>query len=62
MTRDGRATVAKLKALPIRSPYVLVTAGGGTGSIAEGIAVAHGAIDSGGALEKLEKLKEITNK
>ncbi|HLC17942.1 MAG TPA: anthranilate phosphoribosyltransferase [Thermodesulfobacteriota bacterium] len=39
-----------------------IAAGGGTGSIAEGIAVAHGAIDSGGALEKLEKLKEITNK
>ncbi len=39
-----------------------ITVGGKAGSIEEGIAVAHGVIDSGAALEKLEKLKEITNR
>jgi anthranilate phosphoribosyltransferase len=39
-----------------------ITVGGKAGSIEEGIAAAHGVIDSGGALEKLEKLKEITNR
>jgi anthranilate phosphoribosyltransferase len=39
-----------------------ITVGGKAGSIEEGIAIAHGVIDSGGALEKLEKLKEITNR
>lgn len=38
-----------------------ICAAGKVGSIAEGIAVAHGAIDSGEALEKLEQLKSITN-
>lgn len=39
-----------------------ITVGGKAGSMKEGIAIAHGVIDSGGALEKLEKLKEITNR
>jgi anthranilate phosphoribosyltransferase len=39
-----------------------ITVGSKAGSIEEGIAIAHGVIDSGGALEKLEKLKEITNR
>jgi anthranilate phosphoribosyltransferase len=38
-----------------------ICAAGKVGSIAEGIAVAHGAIDSGEALEKLEQLKTLTN-
>jgi len=38
-----------------------ICAAGKVGSIAEGIAVAHGAIDSGEALDKLEQLKSITN-
>jgi anthranilate phosphoribosyltransferase len=37
-----------------------IVAGGKAGSIAEGIAVAHGAIDSGEALKKLNALKEMT--
>ncbi|MDP2689439.1 MAG: anthranilate phosphoribosyltransferase, partial [Deltaproteobacteria bacterium] len=39
-----------------------VTAGGLANSIAEGIAIAHGSIDSGAALEKLEALKRLTNR
>lgn len=39
-----------------------IVAGGKAGSIKEGIAIAHGAIDSGEALNKLNKLKEITNR
>ena len=39
-----------------------IAAGGAAGSIEEGIAIAHGVIDSGEALKKLEKLKEITNR
>ena len=39
-----------------------ITAGGLASIIEEGIAIAHGAIDSGLALEKLERLKEITNR
>ena len=39
-----------------------VTAAGLSGSIAEGIALAHGSIDSGAALEKLEKLKRISGR
>ncbi len=38
-----------------------VTVAGLAGSIAEGIALAHGSVDSGMALEKLEKLKRLTN-
>jgi anthranilate phosphoribosyltransferase len=39
-----------------------IVAGGKAGRIEEGIALAHGAIDSGEALGKLEKLKRITNR
>lgn len=39
-----------------------ITAGGLASKIEEGIAIAHGAIDSGEALAKLERLKEITNR
>lgn len=39
-----------------------ITAGGLSSKIEEGIAMAHGSIDSGLALEKLERLKEITNR
>ncbi|HAO92394.1 MAG TPA: anthranilate phosphoribosyltransferase [Deltaproteobacteria bacterium] len=39
-----------------------ITAGGKAGTIAEGIALAHGSIDSGAALEKLIKLKRISNR
>jgi anthranilate phosphoribosyltransferase len=39
-----------------------ITAGGLSSKIEEGIAIAHGAIDSGEALKKLERLKEITNR
>ena len=39
-----------------------LAAAGAAGSIAEGIAIAHGVIDSGEALKKLEQLKEITNR
>lgn len=39
-----------------------ITAGGLASKIEEGIAIAHGAIDSGLALEKLELLKEVTNR
>ncbi|MFQ5465299.1 MAG: anthranilate phosphoribosyltransferase, partial [Thermodesulfobacteriota bacterium] len=39
-----------------------ICAGGAAGSIAEGVALAHGSIDSGEALGKLEGLKEITNR
>ena len=38
-----------------------ICAAGKTGSIAEGVAVAHGAIHTGEALKRLELLKEITN-
>lgn len=38
-----------------------IVAGGKAGRIEEGIALAHGSIDSGTALGKLEKLKGITN-
>ncbi|MFQ5735919.1 MAG: anthranilate phosphoribosyltransferase [Thermodesulfobacteriota bacterium] len=38
-----------------------LTAAGITNSISEGIAVAHGSIDSGAALGKLEALKRLTN-
>lgn len=39
-----------------------INAGGLTKSIGEGIALAHGSIDSGEALKKLERLKAITNR
>ena len=39
-----------------------ITAGGLASKIEEGIAIAHGAIDSGEALARLERLKEITNR
>jgi anthranilate phosphoribosyltransferase len=39
-----------------------IAAGGAAGSIEEGIAIAHGVIDSGEALKKVEQLKEITNR
>ncbi len=39
-----------------------IVAGGKAGRIEEGIALAHGSIDSGEALGKLEKLKRITNR
>ena len=39
-----------------------ITAGGLASKIEEGIAIAHGAIDSGEALTRLERLKEITNR
>lgn len=39
-----------------------ITAAGVSESIEEGIAVARGAIDSEGALDRLERLKEITNR
>lgn len=39
-----------------------ITAGGLSSKIEEGIAIAHGSIDSGVALERLERLKEITNR
>jgi len=39
-----------------------ITAGGKAGTIAEGIAIAHGSIDSGSAIEKLIKLKRISNR
>jgi anthranilate phosphoribosyltransferase len=39
-----------------------ITAGALASKIEEGIAIAHGAIDSGEALAKLERLKEITNR
>jgi anthranilate phosphoribosyltransferase len=39
-----------------------IVAGGRAGRLEEGIALAHGSIDSGAALEKLERLKEITNR
>ena len=38
-----------------------IVAGGSAKTIEEGIAMARGAIDSGLALEKLNKLKEMTN-
>jgi len=39
-----------------------ITAGGISNSIEEGVAAARGAIDSGEALNKLERLKEISNR
>lgn len=39
-----------------------ITAGGLASKIEEGIALAHGSIDSGQAMERLESLKEITNR
>lgn len=39
-----------------------ITAGGLSGTIEEGIAAAHGSIDSGEAAERLERLKRITNR
>jgi len=39
-----------------------ITAGGASSSLEEGIAIARGAIDSGESLDKLEKLKEISNR
>ena len=39
-----------------------IVAGGGAGTLEEGIAVARGSIDSGAALEKLEMLKGMTNR
>ena len=39
-----------------------ITVGGLSSKIEEGIAIAHGSIDSGVALERLERLKEITNR
>jgi len=39
-----------------------ITAGGLSSKMEEGIAMAHGSIDSGLALQKLESLKEITNR
>lgn len=39
-----------------------IAAGGLAGSIEEGIALARGAIDSGEAMKRLEKLKAITNR
>lgn len=58
--------VLKGKKGPARDVVLLnsgaaVAVGGLSGSIAEGIALAHGSIDSGAALEKLQELKRITN-
>lgn len=39
-----------------------ITAGGKAGTLEEGIALAHGSIDSGSALEKLIRLKRISNR
>lgn len=39
-----------------------IVAGAAAGSIEEGIALAHGSIDSGAAASKLEKIKRITNR
>ena len=39
-----------------------IVAGGKAGRIEEGVALAHGSIDSGEALGRLEKLKRITNR
>ncbi|MBI5343749.1 MAG: anthranilate phosphoribosyltransferase [Deltaproteobacteria bacterium] len=39
-----------------------ITAAGKTHNLKEGIAVARGAVDSGEALKRLEKLKEVTNR
>lgn len=38
-----------------------IVAGGKAGRLEEGIALAHGSIDSGEAMKKLERLKRITN-
>ncbi|MDO8427545.1 MAG: anthranilate phosphoribosyltransferase [Deltaproteobacteria bacterium] len=39
-----------------------ITAAGKANSLDEGIAMAHGSIDSGSALDRLERLKRITNR
>lgn len=39
-----------------------ITAAGKTHNLKEGIAIARGAVDSGEALKRLEKLKEVTNR
>lgn len=39
-----------------------IVAGAAAGSIEEGIALAHGSIDSGAAASRLEKIKRITNR
>lgn len=39
-----------------------IVAGGLAGTLAEGVALASGAIESGAALEKLSRLKELTNR
>lgn len=59
--------VLKGKKGPAREIVILnaaaaITAAGISRSIAEGVAAARGAIDSGEALGKLEKLKEISNR
>lgn len=59
--------VLKGKKGPARDIVILnaaaaITVGGKTDTIEEGIAAAHGSIDSGTALEKLEMLKGITNR
>ncbi|MBI5894232.1 MAG: anthranilate phosphoribosyltransferase, partial [Deltaproteobacteria bacterium] len=58
--------IFKGKKSPKRDVVILnsafaIIAGGLAKTIKEGIAIARGAIDSGAALEKLNKLKEMTN-
>jgi anthranilate phosphoribosyltransferase len=50
------------KDIVVANASAAIVAGGLAGSLAEGVALASGAIESGAALEKLDRLKELTNR
>lgn len=67
MNADIITDVLSGKKGPARDVVILnsaaaIVAGAAAGSIEEGIALAHGSIDSGAAASKLEQIKRITNR